>query len=301
MIYTLTVNPAIDYVIHIDDLKPGEVNRSNSEQIFFGGKGINVSFVLNTLGIESTALGFIAGFTGDEIERRLKELDIKTDFVKLEQGNTRINVKLKADKETDINGQGPSISEDKLEEFFEKIDNLQKGDMLVIAGSVPNTLPKDIYQQIMSRLYENDIKFVVDATGDLLKKALHYKPFLIKPNSFELSEIVGRELKDTDDIVAAAKQMQSLGAKNVLVSMAADGAVLITENGDIHKIGTVRGKVKNSVGAGDSMVAGFLAGYMQNGDYEYALKLGTAAGGATAFSDGLAEKELIYDLIKQII
>ncbi len=301
MIYTLTVNPAIDYVIHIDDLKPGEVNRSSSEQIFFGGKGINVSFVLNTLGIESTALGFIAGFTGDEIERRLKELDIKTDFVKLEQGNTRINVKLKADKETDINGQGPSISEDKLEEFFKKIDKLQKGDMLVIAGSVPNTLPKDIYQQIMSRLYENDIRFVVDATGDLLKKALHYKPFLIKPNSFELGEIVGRELKDTDDIVAAAKQMQSLGAKNVLVSMAADGAVLITENGDIHKIGTVRGKVKNSVGAGDSMVAGFLAGYMQNGDYEYALKLGTAAGGATAFSDGLAEKELIYDLIKQII
>ena len=267
MIYTLTVNPAIDYVIHIDDLKPGEVNRSSSEQIFFGGKGINVSFVLNTLGIESTALGFIAGFTGDEIERRLRELDIKTDFVKLEQGNTRINVKLKADKETDINGQGPSISEDKLEEFFKKIDKLQKGDMLVIAGSVPNTLPKDIYQQIMSRLYENDIRFVVDATGDLLKKALHYKPFLIKPNSFELGEIVGRELKDTDDIVAAAKQMQSLGAKNVLVSMAADGAVLITENGD----------------------------------YEYALKLGTAAGGATAFSDGLAEKELIYDLIKQII
>lgn len=301
MIYTLTVNPAIDYVIHVDDLKPGEVNRSSSEQIFFGGKGINVSFVLNTLGIESTALGFIAGFTGDEIERRLKELDIKTDFVKLEHGNTRINVKLKADKETDINGQGPSISDDKLEEFFKKTDKLKKGDLLVIAGSVPNTLPKDIYQQIMSRLYENGIGFVVDATGDLLKKALQYKPFLIKPNSIELGEIVGRELKDTDDIVAAAKQMQSLGAKNVLVSMAADGAVLITENGDVHKIGTVSGKVKNSVGAGDSMVAGFLAGYMQNGDYEYALKLGTAAGGATAFSDGLAEKELIYDLIKQLI
>lgn len=300
MIYTLTVNPAIDYVVHVDDFRPGEVNRTAAEEVYFGGKGINVSCVLRNLGVDSTALGFIAGFTGDAIEKGLDAKGIKTDFVRLDSGITRINVKLKAGKETDINGQGPQIPQNKIDELFAKTDSLCNGDIMVLAGSVPNTLPEDIYQRLMRRLDGKNIRFVVDATGDLLKRSLKYKPFLIKPNSIELGEIVGRQLDTDSEIADAARHMQSLGAANVLVSMAAEGALLLTENGDLLRIGIVKGKTVNSVGAGDSMVAGFLAGYLQTGDYNYALRLGTAAGGATALSKGLGEKELIDELIKKL-
>lgn len=300
MIYTMTVNPAIDYVIRVDDFRPGEVNRTVGEEVYFGGKGINVSCMLKNLGVESTAFGFLAGFTGDAIEKGLSEKGIRTDFVRLDSGITRINVKLKAGEETDINGQGPQIPSDKIEALFAKTDRLGNGDILVLAGSVPNTLPENMYQRLMERLDGKGIRFVVDATGDLLKKSLQFKPFLIKPNSFELGEIVGRSLQTDSEIADAAKQMQRLGAANVLVSMAANGALLLTENGELMRIGIVKGKTVNSVGAGDSMVAGFLAGYLKTGDYAYALKLGTAAGGATALSNGLGERALIDELIEKL-
>lgn len=300
MIYTMTVNPAIDYVIRVDDFRPGEVNRTVGEEVFFGGKGINVSCMLKNLGVESTAFGFLAGFTGDAIDKGMSEKGIRTDFVRLDSGITRINVKLKAGEETDINGQGPQIPSDKIEALFAKTDRLGNGDILVLAGSVPNTLPENMYQRLMERLDGKGIRFVVDATGDLLKKSLQFKPFLIKPNSFELGEIVGRSLQTDSEIADAAKQMQRLGAANVLVSMAANGALLLTENGELMRIGIVKGKTVNSVGAGDSMVAGFLAGYLKTGDYAYALKLGTAAGGATALSNGLGERALIDELIEKL-
>lgn len=300
MIYTLTVNPAIDYTVSVENFTLGRVNRTLSEQIFIGGKGINVSCVLNNLGVKSTALGFAAGFTGEAIVNGLEKLGVKTDFVMLQNGASRINVKLKAEHETEINGQGPHIPNDKLKELFDKIDGINSGDMLVLAGSVPNTLPKDIYQQIMRRLSEKDVRFVVDATGELLKNCLAYEPFLIKPNNFELSEIIGKQLVTDEQIADGARQLQKMGAKNVLVSMAANGALLLTENGDVHRIGIVKGKTVNSVGAGDSMVAGFLAGYTETGDYEYALKLGTAAGGATALSPWLGERDMIFELIKKL-
>lgn len=300
MIYTLTVNPAIDYTVTVDNFKLGEVNRTKDEDICIGGKGINVSCVLNILGVKSTALGFAAGFTGDAIVNTLQNLGIKTDFVMLKDGLSRINVKLKSGAESEINGQGPSIPDDKLNELFCKIDALKDGDMLVLAGSVPNTLPKDIYERIMRRLSNKNVRFVVDATGELLKNCLKYKPFLIKPNNFELSEIIGETLTTDEQIASGAKHLQSMGAANVLVSMAQNGALLLTENGSIHRIGAVSGKTVNSVGAGDSMTAGFLAGYLNTGDYEYALKLGTAAGGATAFSQRLGQRDLIYKLFERL-
>lgn len=300
MIYTLTVNPAIDYTVTVEDFTLGKVNRTVSEEIFIGGKGINVSLMLNNLGVESTALGFAAGFTGEAIVNSLQKLGIKTDFVMLENGASRINIKLKSKPETEINGQGPHITADKLNELFSRIDILSEGDMLVLAGSVPNTLPSDIYQQIMKRLCKKNIRFVVDATGELLKNCLQYKPFLIKPNNFELSEIIGKQLVSDEQIADGARQLQNMGARNVLVSMAANGALLLTENGDVHRMGIVKGKTVNSVGAGDSMVAGFLAGYIETGDYEYALKLGTAAGGATALSPWLGESDMIFELIKKL-
>lgn len=300
MIYTLTVNPAIDYTVSVEKFTLGNVNRTVSEEIYIGGKGINVSLMLNNLGIKSTALGFAAGFTGDAIVNSLQKLGIKTDFVMLEKGASRINVKLKAEHETEINGQGPHITEDKLNELFSRIDTLSNGDMLVLAGSVPNTLPSDIYQQIMQRICKKDVRFVVDATGELLKNCLQYKPFLIKPNNFELSEIIGSSLTTDEQIADGARELQKMGARNVLVSMASEGSLLLTENGEVHRMGIVKGKTVNSVGAGDSMVAGFLAGYIESGDYEYALKLGTAAGGATALSPWLGERDMIFELIKKL-
>ncbi len=300
MIYTVTFNPALDYVMNIPGLVPGEVNRSEKEYIFFGGKGINVSFVLRQLGKESTALGFIAGFTGDAIQNGVEQAGIKSDFIRLEKGVSRINVKVKASVETDLNGKGPDISQEAVNKLFCKLDTLQSGDILILAGSIPPDLPENIYETILARLSEKNIQFVVDATGDLLKNVLVYKPFLIKPNHHELGEIFGKTLTSTDEIAYYAKQMQTLGARNVLVSMAANGALLVDETGEVHIIGTAKGKAVNSVGAGDSMVAGFVAGWLDKHDYAYALALGSAAGSATAFSEGLAKKPLIDKLLKEI-
>ena len=300
MIYTVTFNPAIDYVMNVPGLVPGEVNRSKEEYVFFGGKGINVSLVLRELGRDSTALGFIAGFTGDAIRRGVEDAGVKSDFIRLENGLSRINVKIKASTETDLNGKGPDISEKDLQSLFEKLDTLKNGDILVLAGSIPPDLPENIYETILARLSDKNITFVVDATGDLLKNVLVYKPFLIKPNHHELGEIFGKTLKNTDEIAHYAKEMQKMGARNVLVSMAANGALLADETGRVHIIGTAKGKAVNSVGAGDSMVAGFLAGYLEKNDYSYALALGSAAGSATAFSEGLANKELIFQLLNEI-
>lgn len=299
MIYTVTFNPAVDYIVHTDGMKVGEVNRLSGEEIYFGGKGINVSLVLKELGIESKALGFVAGFTGDAIEKGVLAKGIAADFVHLEKGFSRINVKIKSGSETELNGQGPRITEAAVEELFAKLSQMKDGDVLVLAGSIPNTLPSDMYEKILDFLKDRKIRFVVDATKELLMKVLKYKPFLIKPNNFELGEIFGKELKTDAEIAEHAAELKSMGAKNVLVSMAGDGALLLDENGRTHRCGVCKGTVRNSVGAGDSMVAGFIAGCEKN-DYGYALKLGTAAGGATAFSDGLARREDIYRLLSEL-
>lgn len=299
MVYTVTFNPAIDYVVHTAEMRLGEVNRSSSEEMYFGGKGINVSIVLNELGTPSIALGFTAGFTGEAIENGIKAMGIKSDFVRLKTGNSRINVKIKAGEETELNGQGPHIDDEALEALFVKLDKLSDGDTLVLAGSIPSSLPSDIYERIMQRLSDRKIRTVVDATNDLLLNVLKYKPFLIKPNNHELGEMFGVTLSEDKEIERYARKLKDMGAINVLISMAGDGAMLIDENGKCHRCGVCKGKVRNSVGAGDSMVAGFLTG-AQNGDYEYALKLGTAAGGATAFSDGLAVKTKIEELLAQL-
>ncbi len=301
MIYTVTFNPAIDYVVHTDDMQVGAVNRSRQEEVYFGGKGINVSVVLHELGLASKALGFVAGFTGEAIEQGLRADGIETDFIHLEKGFSRINVKIKSGEETELNGQGPEIPEDKLRQLFDQLEQVQDGDTIILAGSIPASLPADVYEQILRHLSGKQVRAVVDATRDLLVNVLKYKPFLIKPNNFELGEIFGVPLKDdVDEIVRYAGKLQEMGARNVLVSMAGDGAVLLDENGGVHACGVCKGTVKNSVGAGDSMVAGFVAG-CETGDYDYALKLGTATGGATAFSEGLAKKELIDKLLQQLV
>lgn len=299
MVCTVTFNPAIDYVVHTEKMKLGATNRSEREEMYFGGKGINVSVVLRELGIESKALGFTAGFTGEAIENGLNDMGIDTDFVRLEKGNSRINVKIKSDEETELNGQGPDIDDKAVESLFEKLDALSDGDTLILAGSIPSSLPSDIYEKILERLSRKKIRTVVDATKDLLLNVLKYKPFLIKPNNHELAEMFGVELDTDEDIEKYARKLRDMGAVNVLISMAGDGAMLIDETGKTHRCGVCKGRVKNSVGAGDSMVAGFIAG-IQNGDYEYALNLGTAAGGATAFSDGLAVKQKITELLETL-
>lgn len=301
MIYTVTFNSAIDYVVHADDMQVGAVNRSRQEEVYFGGKGINVSVVLHELGLASKALGFVAGFTGEAIEQGLRADGIETDFIHLEKGFSRINVKIKSGEETELNGQGPEIPEDKLRQLFDQLEQVQDGDTIILAGSIPASLPADVYEQILRHFSGKQVRAVVDATRDLLVNVLKYKPFLIKPNNFELGEIFGVPLKDdVDEIVRYAGKLQEMGARNVLVSMAGDGAVLLDENGGVHACGVCKGTVKNSVGAGDSMVAGFVAG-CETGDYDYALKLGTATGGATAFSEGLAKKELIAELLQQLM
>ena len=300
MIYTVTFNPAIDYVVGLNKLNLGEVNRTDSERMFFGGKGINVSIVLAELGINSTALGFTAGFTGKAIEDGLSEMGIDTDFVRLSNGNSRINVKINSGVETEINGQGPDIDDIALCKLFQKLDKIQDGDTLVLAGSIPKTLPSDIYETIMSRLSDKKIKVIVDASGDLLLNVLKYRPYLIKPNSHELSELFDVKLSSDDDIIKYAKKLKEMGAENVLVSMAENGALLLDSEGSIRKFGVCKGNVINSVGAGDSMLAGFIAG-SADGDLEYALKLGTASGGATAFSYGLAKKDLIDKLLADFV
>ena len=300
MIYTVTFNPALDYIVFLDDMKLGDINRATRESIFYGGKGINVSTILNTLGLETTALGFVAGFTGKAIEEGLASLGIHTDFIHLPEGNSRINVKVKHGDETEINGQGPVITDEAIEALFAKLDTLTEDDILVLAGSIPNTLPEDIYEKILARLEEKRIRIAVDATKDLLLNVLKYHPFLIKPNNHELGEMFHTVCKTKDDIEHYAKELQKMGARNVLISMAGDGAILITEEGETIQMGTPKGKVINSVGAGDSMVAGFLAGYLKNGSYEEALKTGTAAGSATAFSEGLASLEVFHKMMEQL-
>ena len=299
MIYTVTFNPAIDYIVHTGTMQVGQVNRSQGEELYFGGKGINVSFVLHELGLPSKALGFVAGFTGAAIEAGIQEQGIATDFVHLDSGFSRINVKIKSGEETELNGQGPNISEAAVAELFEKLNQLQDGDILILAGSIPNTMPADSYEKILAHLSDKKIKVVVDATKDLLLKVLPYHPFLIKPNNHELGELFGVTLHSIEEIATYAKKLQEMGAQNVLISMAGDGALLIDETGKQHVCGVCKGTVKNSVGAGDSMVAGFVAGSM-HGDNEAALKLGTAAGGATAFSEGLAQRAEIERLLQQL-
>lgn len=299
MIYTVTFNPAIDYIVHTGTMQVGQVNRSQGEELYFGGKGINVSFVLHELGLPSKALGFVAGFTGAAIEAGIQEQGIATDFVHLDSGFSRINVKIKSGEETELNGQGPDISEAAVAELFEKLNQLQDGDILILAGSIPNTMSADSYEKILAHLSDKNIKVVVDATKDLLLKVLPYHPFLIKPNNHELGELFGVTLHSIEEIATYAKKLQEMGAQNVLISMAGDGALLIDETGKQHVCGVCKGTVKNSVGAGDSMVAGFVAGSM-HGDYEAALKLGTAAGGATAFSEGLAQRAEIERLLQQL-
>lgn len=300
MIYTITFNPALDYIIKMDNFDLGHVNRTNSESVYAGGKGINVSIVLNNLGIKSKVLGFIAGFTGNEIEREVRNFGCDTDFIKLKEGMSRINVKIKADVESEINGGGPDISEEALAELNDQLDKLVNGDILVLAGSIPKSMPVDIYEKIMERLENRGVKFIVDTTGDSLLKVLKYNPFLIKPNHHELGELFGVKINGKEEVIKYAKKLKDMGAQNVIISMAGDGAVLINSNGEVTTSNVPKGIVKNSVGAGDSMVAGFIAGYLNSENVEAGFKLGVATGSASAFSEGLATKEYVYELLEQV-
>lgn len=358
MIYTITFNPSLDYIVSVDNFQCGIVNRTKAELLFAGGKGINVSMVLSNLGYETTALGFVAGFTGEKLQSLLKEKNITTDFISVEQGMSRINVKLRSQEETEINGMGPEITKQHIEQLFQKLEKLQDGDILVLAGSVPESMSSDIYMDIMKKVQEvqekkdieiaserkiietitkervrdkekrtnkveineckikeiqateqqqkteaiqkSNIRVVVDATKDLLKNVLPYRPFLIKPNHHELGELFGKVLTTQEEIIVYAKELQKQGARNVLVSMAKDGAILIAEDGNVYVSKAPKGVVKNSVGAGDSMVAGFLAGFLTTGDYKEALKYGICTGSASAFSDNLATKKEVEELLKQV-
>lgn len=301
MIYTVTFNPAIDYVVQLDSpLEIGGVNRASAEHCVLGGKGINVSGVLTELGCGNVALGFVAGETGAWLERGLAARGQQTDFIRLDSGMTRINVKIKGAEETELNGAGPQITPEAMEQLYRKLDALLPGDVLVLAGSIPACLPQDTYQQILTRLKGKGVRTAVDATGQLLMNVLPYRPFLIKPNHHELAELLGRELYGDQEIAGAARVLQQKGARNVLVSMAGEGALLLDEEGRVHRIGTPQGRVVNSVGAGDSMLAGFMAGYLDSGCYDYALRLGTACGSATAFCLGLAQRPQIEQMLTQL-
>lgn len=301
MIYTMTFNPSLDYIVSVKEFKLGLVNRTCRELIYPGGKGINVSLVLKNLGFDSTALGFVAGFTGDEIERRLWEMGCFTDFIRIPQGMSRINVKLRAEQESEINGRGPVVCQEEIKGLYEKLDQLREGDVLVLAGSIPESMPDRIYQQIMERYDHRGIDFVVDATGSLLSHVLPYHPFLIKPNKQELGELFGKELCGNDEVIYYGKKMKEAGARNVLVSMAGEGAILIAADGAVYESKAPEGKVVNSVGAGDSMVAGFLAGYLGQHDYEKAFYMGLCTGSASAFSEELAKKEEVEAIIKTML
>lgn len=299
MIYTVTFNPSLDYIVSVKDFRTGIVNRTTDEIIFPGGKGINVSMVLKNLGYDNTAMGFMAGFTGEAICSMLEKKGVTTDFITVEKGVSRINVKLRSDEETEINGQGPEIEAKDIDKLYRKLDLLADGDTLVLAGSIPDVMPQSIYMDIMKYLEKKNIYIVVDATRDLLVNVLAYSPFLIKPNNYELGEIFGVEIKNKDDVVAYAKKLQEKGARNVLVSMAGDGAVLVTEDGNEFRAEAPKGKVVNSVGAGDSMVAGFIAGFLSTREYMQAFKLGVCTGSASAFSEELATKKEVEELLKQ--
>lgn len=295
MIYTVTFNPALDYAMQVDDFQPGETNRSRDEYIQYGGKGINVSVVLSRLGVPTVALGFIAGFTGDALAAAIRAEGVKAGFISLESGMTRINVKLKGNAESEINAAGPVVDAHALDLLFTQLDCLRAGDTLVLAGSLARGVPRDMYARMIARLAGRGVRFVVDATGDTLKAVLPFAPFLIKPNLRELEELCGTTICDTDGVIAAARELQKAGAQNVLVSLGKDGAVLVDAEGGVHTVPAHKGTPVNTVGAGDSMVAGFLAGIDKG--YAYALALGNAAGGATAFSASLATKEQIENLL----
>lgn len=300
MIYTVTFNPSLDYIVRADHFRAGVINRTTYEKILPGGKGINVSIVLKNMGHESTALGFMAGFTGREICARLAEFGVQSDFIEIAEGMSRINLKMKSDEETEINGQGPVITEAAIDALYAKLDDLKAGDLLVISGSIPNTLPDDIYEKIMARLDGKGIDIVVDATRDLLVNVLKYHPYLIKPNNIELGEIYGVELETQDDVVPYARKLQEEGARNVLISMAGKGAVFVSEKGDILKSPAPKGTLVNSVGAGDSMVAGFLTGMIETGDYGTAFRMGLCTGSASAFSENLATRPEVEALLATI-
>lgn len=300
MIYTVTFNPALDYIVHTDHIMMGNINRIKKEQIFAGGKGINVSIVLKNLGIDSVATGYIAGFTGLEIERQLQEKGIDTRFIRLEKGMSRINIKLKSEFETEINAQGPEVTEETIDELRKQMDWLKEGDYLVISGSTPALTEDTVYGDILKSLEGRGVNVTVDAAKGLLLKALEYKPFLIKPNRSELEEFFDVTLYHKKDIVEYAEKLKERGARNVLVSLDADGAVLLAEDGNLYERKAPEGKVINSVGAGDSMVAGFIAGFIRSGNYDEALKLGIAAGSACAFLDGLASKQQIMDIYNSL-
>lgn len=299
MIYTVTFNPSLDYIVSVENLKLGEVNRTVKEIMNPGGKGINVSLVLHNLGYESTALGFQAGFTGKEIVRLMEEQGISSDFIQVENGLSRINVKVRAREESEINGMGPGIEEADIQKLYAQLERLQDGDTLVLAGSIPAVMPETMYSDIMRRLSEKNLQIVVDATKDLLVNVLEYHPFLIKPNNHELGEIFGVTLNTRDAVIPYARKLQEKGARNVLISMAGEGAVLLTEEGKVYQSEAPKGKVKNSVGAGDSMVAGFMAGYLASKDYEQAFYMGVCTGSASAFSEGMATGEEVHNLLGQ--
>lgn len=296
MIYTVTLNPSIDYIVSVERFRTGQVNRTEEEKIFPGGKGINVSIVLKNLGHGSKALGFLAGFTGHEIARLLHEKEISEDFIFVTQGMSRINMKLRSEEESEINGQGPQIRKEEIAQLYEKLKILEAGDILVLAGSIPGTLPHSMYRDIMKFVREKKIHVVVDATKDILTEVLPYHPFLVKPNHHELGEIYGVKLKTKQEVIPYAKKLQAQGAKNVLVSMAGDGAVFLSEEGNIYEMEAPKGELVNSVGAGDSMVAGFVAGYLQTKDYEKAFQMGVFTGSASAFSEELATLEEVKEL-----
>lgn len=298
MIYTITVNPSLDYIVSVDDFKLGLTNRTSSEKLLPGGKGINVSQVLMNLGVENTALGFVAGFTGDALVRELERRGIRQEFIRIDKGMTRINVKLKSIDGTEINGQGPDIGEADLERLMKRLDELQDNDVLFLAGSIPGSISSDLYRNIMMRLQKKHILFVVDATRELLTNVLEFHPFLIKPNNHELGEIFGVELNTRESVVPYARRLQEMGARNVLVSMAGEGSVLVAEDNTVVSHEAPKGVLVNGVGAGDSMVAGFMAGYMKTGDYEYAYKMGASAGSASAFSEDLATEEEIMKVMQ---
>lgn len=300
MIYTVTFNPSLDYIVSMDDFKMGMTNRTTGEQIFPGGKGINVSIVLSNLGIENTALGFTAGFTGEQIEKEIQKMGLLTDFIHVDNGISRINVKLKDYDGTEINGMGPDIDSSCVEQLYQKLEKLGEGDTLVLAGSIPKCLPDSIYSDILERLQNKRVLFVVDATKELLLNVLQYQPFLIKPNNHELGEIFDVTLNTRESVVPHAKKLQEKGARNVLVSMAGEGAVLVDETGGVHMLAAPKGKLVNAVGAGDSMVAGFLAGWTQKKDYEHAFRMGISAGSASAFSEMLATKKEIEQIFDNL-
>ena len=297
MICTVTFNPSLDYIVRVDDMRLGVINRTTYEQVLPGGKGINVSIVLGNLGHESRALGFLAGFTGAEIARRVSEAGVSADFIEVAEGMSRINAKIKSNEETELNGQGPRITEENIEQLYAKLDVLGEGDTLVISGSVPNTLPGDMYERIMARLDGRGVRIVVDAERDLLTRVLPYKPFLVKPNNIELGDIYGVTLKTRDEVIPYAKRMQEAGAQNVLVSMAGEGGVLISADAQVFQSPAAKGTVVNSVGAGDSSVAGFLAGLIETGSYETAFRMALASGSASAFSDHLATRPEVEALM----